>query len=186
MVHEFNPPLSIRVPFHMYFKLHWCTVYYSVLQVPGRERGQSKYLRSQRGIELKASSTEVLILIDYKGTNPCSLNRGSASKYRVIQVTGMLQFVTLQDVSQKINFFISACIFLYITITLHLNPSDVFCCTHPYGSTNERLFLHWSLHILKQGLSFFRIVSIATIFKVDRLTHSSSEVYQCITSITCF
>ena len=99
MVHEFSPPLSISVPFHMYFKLHWCTVYYSVLQVQGRERGQSKYLRSQRGIELKASSTEVLILIDYKGTNPCSLNRGSAGKYRVIQVTGKLQFVTLRDVS---------------------------------------------------------------------------------------
>ena len=34
-VHEFNPPLSISVPFHMYFKLHWCTVCYSVLQVQG-------------------------------------------------------------------------------------------------------------------------------------------------------
>ena len=98
MVHEFNPPLSISVPFHMYFKLHWCTVYLK-LQVQGRQRGQSKYMRSQRGIELKASSTEVLILIDYKGTNPWSLNRGSAGKYRVIQVTGKLQFVTLQDIS---------------------------------------------------------------------------------------
>ena len=74
---------------------------YSVLQraTSTRERGQSKYLRSQQGIELKASSTEVLILIDYKGTNPCSLHRGSAGKYRVIQATGKLQFVTLQDVS---------------------------------------------------------------------------------------
>ena len=187
MVHEFNPPLSISVPFHMYFKLHWCTVYLK-LQVQGRQRGQSKYMRSQRGIELKASSTEVVILIDYKGTNPCSINRGSAGKYRVIQVTGKLQFVTLQDIIilDNYNFFISASTFLYISITLHLNQSNAFCWTHPYGSTNERLFLHWSLHILKQGLSFFRIFSIATIFKVDRLTHPSSEVYQCITSITCF
>ena len=56
-------------------------------------------MRSQRGIELKASSTEVLILIDYKGTDSCSLNRGSAGKYRVIQVTEKLQFVTIQDIS---------------------------------------------------------------------------------------
>ena len=74
-------------------------MYYSVLQVQGRERGQSKYLRSQGGIELKASRTEVLILIDYKGTTPCSLNRGSAGKYRVIEVTGKLQFAMLHDVS---------------------------------------------------------------------------------------
>ena len=42
MVHEFNLPLPISVPFHMYFKLHWCTAYLK-LQVQGRQRGQSKY-----------------------------------------------------------------------------------------------------------------------------------------------